>query len=116
ILFLEDDHEKETLANNDTYSISDIVRAAECVIIVAGNPRRPWDDEALKVWGERVWTLPEVILSRGDYVTVCHCGDKGERGGETFDVFEISKAQFPNRAWRDSMTSRQLIEHFTSLP
>jgi hypothetical protein len=28
------------------------------------------DDDPLKVWGLRAWTFPEVLLSKGDSVTV----------------------------------------------
>ncbi|KAK4223943.1 hypothetical protein QBC38DRAFT_36148 [Podospora fimiseda] len=105
--------ERELLENQDTYSISDIIRAAQHVIVAAGNLYRPWDDDALRVWGQRIWTLPEVVLSRGDTVTVWHCG---QRGGKAVIVpREIHKALFPTEAWSDASNSRQLIEHYKNL-
>jgi hypothetical protein len=46
-----------------TYTISDIVRAAEHVIVIVGNMKKPWDEHALRVWGRRVWTFPEIVLT-----------------------------------------------------
>ncbi|KAK4118234.1 hypothetical protein N657DRAFT_583995 [Parathielavia appendiculata] len=106
--------EREMLANEDTYSISDIIRAAKHVIVVAGNRSRPWDNRALYVWGHRVWTLPEIVLSKGDSVTVWHCGAR-EKPSPSYEVHEVSKSLFPSCAWEDSLTSRQLIEHYTNL-
>lgn len=25
---------------------------------------RPWKDDALREWGRRIWTLPEIVLSK----------------------------------------------------
>ncbi|KAK1757075.1 hypothetical protein QBC47DRAFT_412412 [Echria macrotheca] len=106
--------ERERLANQDTYSISDIIRAAKHVIIVAGNISREWDPDALRVWGQRIWTLPEVVLSHGDTVTVWHCGNRGP-GQRPVEVREIPKALLPTEAWSDAPTARQLIDHYTNL-
>ncbi|GAB1315519.1 Heterokaryon incompatibility domain-containing protein (Fragment) [Madurella fahalii] len=106
--------DKEDLANRDTYSISDIIRTAQHVIVVAGNARRPWDDRALYIWGQRVWTLPEIVLSKGDTVTVVHCGMKTD-SSPRLEVHKISKEMFPTWAWEDYFTSRQLIEHYGTL-
>ena len=74
---------------------------------------RDWDPDALRVWGQRIWTLPEVILSRGDTVTVWHCGQRP--GQRPVDVRELPKALLPTEAWSDASNSRQLIEHYTNL-
>ena len=101
------------MTQRQTYSISDIIRAAKHVVIVAGNRSRPWDDGALRVWGERIWTLPEVILSKGDSVTVWHCGDRPE--GRAYEMREIPKALLPTEAWPDAHNARQLLEHYSNL-
>ncbi|KAK3381194.1 hypothetical protein B0H63DRAFT_545665 [Podospora didyma] len=112
--------EAEILANQDASyivpipPISDIIRAAQHVIIVAGNTGRDFDPDELRVWGQRIWTLPEVVLSRGDSVTVWHCG-KRAAPGPSFEVREIPKALFPTEAWPDAANSRQLIEHYNNL-
>jgi hypothetical protein len=69
------------------------------------------DAAALMVWGQRVWTLAEVVLSRGNSVTVQHCG--ATIADITYD--EIPKSKFPSQAWRDPETSRQLIDNYDNL-
>ena len=80
------------------------------MIVIARNS--PSDDpntqnEALQGWGKRVWTLPEVILSKGDSVTITTKLDQRER---------IAKVRLAEIAWPDAGESRQLVEHFTNLP
>lgn len=93
--------------------MSDIIRGAEHVIVIALNATpAPADDpntqtKALQGWGQRVWTLPEVILSKGDSVTTVINVDQGSR---------ISKVRLAETAWSDAGDSRQLVEHFTNLP
>ncbi|KAJ4025850.1 hypothetical protein NW761_014303 [Fusarium oxysporum] len=100
---------QEKLMNDDTYSISDVLRGAERVIIIAGNPLRPSSKDPLKEWGERVWTLPEILLAKGDSVSVYYSLHDGGK------IESISKSMLPSLAWEDSAQSRQLIDHFTNL-
>jgi hypothetical protein len=93
--------------------MSDIIRGAEHVIIIARNakPVRANDPntqtKALQGWGKRVWTLPEVILSKGNYVTTVINLDQGS---------QVPKVRLAEIAWPDAGDSRQLVEHFTSPP
>src|SRR5450756_1264993 len=91
------------------YSISDVVRGAEHVIIIAGNPEIPSPNDSLREWGERVWTLPAVLLAKGDTISVF------DRKKNRRQLESIPKAKFPTRVWNDPNYSRQLIEHFTNL-
>ncbi|KAH7120254.1 hypothetical protein B0J13DRAFT_567684 [Dactylonectria estremocensis] len=100
---------QEKVMNDDTYSISDVLRGAERVIIIAGNPLRPSLKDPLKEWGERVWTLPEILLAKGDSVSVYY----SLRGDGKIE--SVSKSMFPIVAWDDAIQSRQLIDHFTNL-
>lgn len=97
---------RERLRNEDIYSISDVIRAAEHVIVIAGNPKKPREKDPLREWGERVWTLPEIILSRGDSVSVVE---------EDHPPYAIDKMAFASLAWDNPESSRQLLDHFTSL-
>ena len=93
--------------------MSDIIRGAEHIIVIARNATSiPADDpnrqtKALQGWGQRVWTLPEVILSKGDSVTTAI--NLGQRS-------RVSKVRLAETAWPDAGYSRQLVEHFTNLP
>src|ERR1700733_10737965 len=93
--------------------MSDIIRGAEHTIVIAWNTTPVPADEpntetkALQGWGQRVWTLPEVVLSKGDSVTTVINLGRGSR---------ISKVRLAEIAWPDAGYSRQLVEHFTNLP
>ena len=60
--------------------MSDVIRGGEHTIVIArnanllpvalNNPDANEEDRVLQGWGQRVWTLPEVILSKGDSVTI----------------------------------------------
>ncbi|PVH70359.1 hypothetical protein DL98DRAFT_504723 [Cadophora sp. DSE1049] len=111
-----DSAELKALTDQDVYTMSDIIRAAEHLIVIARNtaPARATDlnsvnpqTEALRGWGRRVWTLPEAILSKGDYVTITTRLDQSSR---------ISKLHLADLAWQDAGYSRQLVEHFINLP
>ncbi|KIW99999.1 uncharacterized protein Z518_10927 [Rhinocladiella mackenziei CBS 650.93] len=108
------DEERRRLADQAIYSMSDVIRGAEHTVVLA---RRAGDEmrsssavsdtnEALREWGDRVWTLPEVLLSKGDTVTVVVDGAPPTR---------IRKLQLAQAAWTDVAHSRQLVEHFTNL-
>lgn len=96
--------------------MSDVIRGAEHTIVIArnanaspaalNNPDAIEENRALQGWGQRVWTLPEVILSKGDSVTMVINRARPKR---------ILKVRFAQRAWTDAGDSRQLVEHFTNL-
>ncbi|GAO18681.1 hypothetical protein UVI_02058970 [Ustilaginoidea virens] len=95
---------------DDVYRISDVVRGAHSLVIAVGPSRsRPdWSspDAMLLMWGERMWTLPEALLSPADKdVTIC------TRGGGS-DPRVISRKQLAAVVWDDPLVSRQLIDHF----
>jgi hypothetical protein len=108
-----DEDEKKLLIDQDVYTISDIIRGADHSIIIARNATSlPEDDpsmqtKGLREWGQRVWTLNEVILSKGDSVTISTKLNQRSR---------ISKVRLAEIAWSDAGYSRQLVEHFTNLP
>jgi hypothetical protein len=93
--------------------MSDIIRGAEHTIVIAWNATPMAADDpntqtkTLQIWGQRVWTLPEVILSKGDSVTTVINLDQASR---------IPKVRLAEIAWPDAGYSRQLVEHFTNLP
>ena len=99
--------------------MSDIIRGAQHTIIIAGSgrPEEPADlknpnalteveQNTLQQWGRRVWTIPEVILARGETVTVIINGAKPR----SFD-----KVLFAQQAWNDADESRQLVENYTTV-
>ena len=80
------------------------------------NPYSPDNDNVLKVWGQQVWTFPEIVLSQGNQVPVAHLHYDAYSNSVVLDRFErIPKHDFPYRAWTDSNTSRQLLENYSTL-
>ncbi|KAF4637689.1 hypothetical protein G7Y89_g402 [Cudoniella acicularis] len=110
---VQDADEKKLLTDQDVYTMSDIIRGADHLIIIARNATSLVADDpntqakVLRGWGRRVWTLNEVILSKGDSVTISTQLNKRS---------QISKVRLAETAWPDADYSRQLVEHFTNLP
>jgi hypothetical protein len=94
----------------DVYRISDVIRGAKALTIAVGHPvdRRTEEftrEELLMQWGERMWTLPEALLSpKGNAIQVYVRG---------FDnPWPILKNSFAGLVWRDAPWTRQLMDHY----
>jgi hypothetical protein len=96
---------------NDVFRISDVIRGAHSLAIAVGlAPERPELQTAegmLKMWGERMWTLPEVLLSSNEHDIKVYT-----RGVDSQPASQISKKHFAAIAWGDPLISRQLVDHF----
>lgn len=91
--------------------MSDVIRGAESTIIITRTTKRLSNGDideahALKGWGARVWTLPEVILSKGHNVVLIVNGNQPRT---------IPKVRLAELAWSDGGEARQLVEHYTTL-
>ncbi|KAH9905046.1 hypothetical protein F4778DRAFT_731692 [Xylariomycetidae sp. FL2044] len=107
--------------SNDVYRICDIVRAAHSLVILVGpspddrvhfqpQPFHPsLMNEWLRVWGERLWTLPEVLLCPNERrIKLYGVGDPNPPE-------EIAKRNLPSRAvWHDAKQVRELVDHYES--
>jgi hypothetical protein len=94
----------------DVYRISDVMRSAHSLVIIVGpelsssipQPR----DELLRIWGARMWTLPEALLSSSKRkIKVYTRGHDGP-------ALEIDKKRFAAVVWNDPLISRQLVDHY----
>ena len=113
----EDYSEKE-----DIYRICDIVRSALSLVIATNSTRYMTQvygaaaervrearsnarKEALKVWGNRTWTLPEVLLcsSQHKISVVDH---------SSLHRSEFSKHGVGYRAWTDWTEASKLVDHY----
>jgi len=99
---------------NDVFRISDVMRGAHSLIIAIGPSRtRKMDDvnsqeEMLRIWGERMWTLPEALLCSNEHPIKVYT-----RGRDTHEpAWSISKKHFAAVVWDDPLVSRQLVDHF----
>jgi hypothetical protein len=107
--------------NEDIYRISDVVRGASAIAIIAGpstNSRhRPMDlKEMLFGVGERKWTLPELILGPKDVPVKIYYRDpeKNYRDNPPPDVrrAEIEARNLPTAIWQDAYLARYLMDHY----
>jgi hypothetical protein len=108
------------------YCMSDIIRCAEKVIIISDltNPQLRTEDEILKGWCDRVWTLPEVLLSRGDEVEILTAtetrvileirGILETRGILKPMLKEIPKLSISHRVLNDGLAYQDLLSYFAN--
>jgi hypothetical protein len=93
---------------NDVYRISDVMRSAHSLVIITGrsSSKSQSREEMLKSWGERMWTLPEALLSPAEQ------NIKVYTRGQSGPPWEISKKHFAAVVWDDPLISRQLVDHY----
>ena len=100
------DEERE----DNVWRISDIVRGARSLIIAVSNStdqQDPADDAAaLRQWGTRVWTLPEVLLIPNNSTIHVYA-----RTAELDRPMVVYKRNFAT-LWGDASISRELIDHY----
>lgn len=107
----EDYSEKE-----DIYRICDIVRSAHSLAIATnstcyldevfeGVTRSNARKKALEVWGERAWTLPEVLLCSSQYKISVVDHSSSHRA-------EYNKHGLGYRAWTDWAEASKLVDHY----
>jgi hypothetical protein len=109
------DKEQKT---KDINTICDAVRCAKWIYVVL-----PHDDrEQMEKWGQRIWTMPEVLLAVGK-IGYCACSpDVGENGERTFTISQDGKlTNFYDSFWPESRSRGEededalglLINHYT---
>ena len=95
---------------DNVWRISDVVRGARSLIIAVSNPGGKegagLDKMALREWGTRVWTLPEVLLipSNSDIHVYARNADMNA-------PMTVHKRNFAT-LWEDAPISRELIDHY----
>lgn len=113
---------KATSQSADVYRIGDIARAAHSLVILVGPSvenrlpggiREEYSADSmtswLRVWGSRLWTLPEILLSDTE------CRVKLYAIGGPMPPETLAKRNFAERAiWRDGHLVRQLVDHYES--
>jgi hypothetical protein len=124
----------------DVFRICDVSRAAHSMIIVVGPTNKPLpgtrptptvqtnstqrspDDEIkskwLHEWGERLWTLPEVLLCPAEHRITIHYLDENPPKPEKLIELSsgrpetLAKRNFALRAYEDGKVVRELIDHY----
>ena len=74
----EGDEGKTNRQKEETvFDMSDIIRRAKAIAIaVPGNLSSQFEGTSLREWGERVWTMPELLLYTGEHPVMIYERDK----------------------------------------
>ena len=95
------------------YTICDIVRGCFDLVIVVANQPSNAQQGALKEWGDRIWTLPEMLLTPGMEEITVYTKSPGLDMGQT-DLNECTsrrtRREFPG-LWDDAPVVGQLVDH-----
>lgn len=94
------------------YTMSDIIRYAEKVIIISDpmNDKVRTEDDILRGWCDRAWTLPEILLSSGGKVEVLTFSEP--HGPERLKIIE--KKSISHRILDDKLPFQDLLSHFAN--
>lgn len=95
---------------DNVWRISDVVRGARSMVIavadVKGQEQPNVKTAALRQWGTRVWTLPEVLLTPGNSEIEVYNRNTG------LDASMIVYKRNFATLWGDASISRELIDHY----
>ncbi|ERF68494.1 hypothetical protein EPUS_05633 [Endocarpon pusillum Z07020] len=89
------------LFSEDVYRICDCIRGAVGVCVMVPD----FSEASMANWGNRLWTLPEALLSSSLNIKFCSADS----------TMEISKIALASDVWKDGQVSRLLAEHFSGL-
>jgi len=105
--------------SEDVYRICDIVRSAQSLVIAVNEAMFEKDlpsiagprdlssatDRALKGWGSRLWTMPEILLCKAGQKVPVFSRDRP-------DVVEYRKQNLGYLAWSDWEETMKLVDHY----
>ncbi|TAQ89735.1 hypothetical protein B7494_g1924 [Chlorociboria aeruginascens] len=106
-------------ATDDVHRFCDVVRGAHKICVVLPDTSR----NALVFFGQRLWCLPEILLSRNHEVTICTPDPQGPNNTDSMEIIDIM--EMTHRAWAvrleghrivsdgNEETFRLLAEHYT---
>lgn len=94
---------------NTIWNISDIVRQASALaIVIPGTLDAQMNGEGLFEWGDRVWTMPELLLYTEQRDVLVY---QTASSHEFFECQQIPKASLWSKVWSESAYSGQLVDH-----
>ncbi|KAI9049987.1 hypothetical protein LZ554_006132 [Drepanopeziza brunnea f. sp. 'monogermtubi'] len=92
-------------ATDDVHRFCDVVRGAHQICIVLPDP----SPNALIFFGQRLWCLPEVLLSRNHKVMLCTPGSQSLKNVDATESVDIM--EMVHRGWAYRTLPDQRIEH-----
>ncbi|KAL8697037.1 MAG: hypothetical protein Q9224_002501 [Gallowayella concinna] len=108
---METDEAKITKEREETiWNMSDIIRHARAVVIAVPGPLdQQLNGNTLREWGERSWTMPELLLYEGKEDILIYEKSKESNWEE---YARRPRREMWHKAWDDHEFSGQLIDHF----
>ncbi|KAL3480775.1 hypothetical protein BJX99DRAFT_243989 [Aspergillus californicus] len=97
--------------SEDMSRMSDVIRGAHSLAVILGPSAIERFTETgmagmLRQWGERAWSLSELLLSPVDRLVSVYIRDE-----EFSNPRLVLKRDFPHQAWPDAPAAKQLIDH-----
>lgn len=90
------------------WSMSDIIRGASAIVIAVPGPLdAQYNGTSLKEWGDRVWTMPELLLYTGSHPVLVY-----ERTKDLHERRSLPRRDLWSKVWSDTHLSGQLIDHY----
>ena len=104
----EDKQKIERQREQTIWSMSDIIRRASAVAIAVPGPLDEGPNGiSLTEWGDRIWTMPEMLLYTGDKPIFVYDQTKG-----LDQRYEVPRRELWDKVWKDVNYSGQLIDHY----
>ncbi|KAI4168900.1 MAG: hypothetical protein LQ343_006055 [Gyalolechia ehrenbergii] len=104
----KDEEELERETEESVWNMSDIIRRARALVIAVPGPvDSQFNGESLREWGDRCWTMPELLLYTGSHPIFIYEKTKGLGGRR-----QIPRRELWNKVWSDTAYSGQLIDHY----
>ena len=105
---VEDKQKRERQREQTIWSLSDIIRRASAVAIAVPGPLDEGPNrDSLKEWGDRIWTMPELLLYTGNKPIFVYDQTK-----PLDQRYEVPRRELWDKVWKDVTYSGQLIDHY----
>ena len=104
----KDEKKKQEEVEQTIWSMSDIIRGARALAIaVRTTLPTEYANQNLLEWGERIWTMPELLLLTGDEKVLIY-----EKDNTYQPRGNLYRKEVWHRVWSDTSYSSQLIDHY----
>lgn len=105
----EKDKQKIEREKEETvWTMSDVIRRARAVAIAVPGPiDAQYNGNGFREWGDRAWTMPELLLYTGDHPIFVY-----EKVKPLNERRSLPRRELWSKVWSDSDHSGQLIDHY----
>ncbi|KAL8717734.1 MAG: hypothetical protein Q9225_005045 [Loekoesia sp. 1 TL-2023] len=104
----EDEGKNKREKEQTIWNMSDIIRRASAIAIAVPGPLdAQFNGDSLKEWGNRSWTMPELLLYTGHHPIFIY-----EQVKRLDERRRLPRRELWNKTWSDTAYSGQLIDHY----